>query len=282
VSNASSGGRADGKRQRLPLSAILASMAATDIDALFARTLEGEYEDDAPWEAVQALRRMGTRPVFDKAAEWAESAEPLVRARGVDVLAQLGKTAEHPANSFPEESYAAVVKALQREQHLQPLDSALAALGHLDDDRAVPLLAAFRSHGSPEIRFTVACSLGSYPNDALSVANLLAMMEDADGKVRDWATFGLGVLGDVDSAQIRDALFRRLDDSNEDVREEALVGLAKRHDTRSLPMLIDALQQPAISRRVVEATYTLLGMDDDRKDWSGQDYVNALRERFRF
>jgi HEAT repeat protein len=106
------------------------------------------------------------------------------------------------------------------------------------------------------------------------------MMEDSDEKVRDWATFGLGVLGDCDSDEIRDSLHRKLSDSNSDVREEALIGLAKRNDTRSLPMLIDALERPTMTARIVEAAYTLLGMDDDRKDWSGRDYANALRERF--
>jgi HEAT repeat protein len=169
---------------------------------------------------------------------------------------------------------------LQQETELQPLNSAISALGHLYDSRAIPLIAAFRSHPDAEIRFTVACSLGSFPNDALSVEALLVMMEDSDEKVRDWATFGLGVLGDCDSDEIRDSLHRKLSDSNSDVREEALIGLAKRNDTRSLPMLIDALERPTMTARIVEAAYTLLGMDDDRKDWSGRDYANALRERF--
>jgi HEAT repeat protein len=256
-------------------------MTESDIDQLFARTLEGDYEDDAPWEAVHALRRIGTRQVFDKAAEWVESSAPLQRARGINVLAQLGKTAERPTNSFPLESYAVVTKALQQERELQPLNSAIAALGHLDDVRAIPLIAAFHAHPSAEIRFSAACALGSFPNDGLSVATLLALMEDADDEVRDWATFGLGVLGDEDSAEVRDALYRRLSDSNTDVREEALVGLAKRHDMRSLAAVIDELEQPAISRCIVEAAYTLLGMDNDRKDWSGRDYADALRQRFR-
>ena len=38
-----------------------------------------------------------------------------------------------------------------------------------------------------------------------------------------------------------------------DTREEALVGLAKRHDTRILPQLIQELEQPGINYRVVEA-----------------------------
>ena len=137
-------------------------MTDGDIDELFAQTLKGDYDDDKPWNAVHALRRIGTRQVFDKAVERMESAEPLERARGLDVIAQLGKTAEHPSNRFPQESYDAVVKAVQQERELQPLNSAISALGHIDDPRAVPLIAAFHSHPSDEVRFTVACALGCF------------------------------------------------------------------------------------------------------------------------
>jgi HEAT repeat protein len=55
-------------------------------------------------------------------------------------------------------------------------------------------------------------------------------MEEAEADVRDWATFGVGVLGDQDSIELRESLRRRLNDSNTDAREEAVVGLAKRND----------------------------------------------------
>jgi len=95
-------------------------MTDSDIDELFAQTLQGDYDDHEPWDAVQSLRRIGTRQVFDKAVEWIESAARLERARGLDVIAQIGKTAEHPSNSFPQESYDAAgglrveVRVIQR------------------------------------------------------------------------------------------------------------------------------------------------------------------------
>ena len=143
-------------------------------------------------------------------------------------------------------------------------NSAISALGHLDDPRAIPLIAALHSHPSEQIRFTVACALGSFPNDPLSVQTLLILMEDADADVRDWATFGLGVLGDQDTPEIREALFHRLNDQDLNAREEALVGLAKRHDTRILPDLISALEQSSIGDRVVEAAYTILELDQPK------------------
>lgn len=88
-------------------------MNLDEINELFARTLLGNYDDDEPWAAVLALRRDGSRAVFEKAAAWCKSENPLQRARGADVLAQLGKTLEHRQNSFPEESYSAIVICLR-------------------------------------------------------------------------------------------------------------------------------------------------------------------------
>jgi HEAT repeat protein len=106
------------------------------------------------------------------------------------------------------------------------------------------------------------------------------LMEDADEDVRDWATFGLGVLGDSDSTDIRDALLRRLGDPNEDVREEAIAGLGKRQDQRVLPSLLAALERPPVTDRVIEGAYHLLEMENDRKGWGPGEYAAALRERF--
>jgi HEAT repeat protein len=257
-------------------------MTSQEIDDLFARALYGEYEDDSPWEAVSTLRRIGSREVFDRAVEWSKSEDSLVRARGIDVLAQLGRTAEHPTNNFPDESYLLVSRLLQKESELQPLSSAISALGHINNPLAIPLITRHSRHPSAEIRFSVACALGSFAllNDPRAVETLLALMEDTDDDVRDWATFGLGVLSDSDSAEIRDALFRRTSDSNEDVQEEAMVGLGKRRDPRVLLPLITALEQPSMTDRVIEAAYLILEMKEDRKDWKGRDYVKALRQRF--
>lgn len=255
-------------------------MASAEIEELFAKTLYGDYEDDAPWEAVRALRRLGTREVFVKAAEWCQSNEPLARARAADVLAQLGKTTEHRTNSFPEESYSAVVELLQNETKPRPLASAIAALGHLENTNAVPLIAQFHSHPSADVRFDVAFALGCFPNEALSVRILLDQMHDSDDNVRDWATFAVGTLSDADSSEIRDALGHALDDPDEDVHEEAMVGLAKRQDTRVLSTVFAAIQRADTSVRVLESAYLLLGMHTEKEGWQARDYYAALREKF--
>jgi HEAT repeat protein len=257
-------------------------MAMEQIDELFAQTLRGDYDDDAPWQSVRALQRMGTREVCDRAVEWCRSEDELRRARGADILAQIGKTAEHPSNAFPEDSYAAISRMLRRENHARPLNSAISALGHLGNPAAAALLIEnqVQFHPSPDVRCATAFALGSFADDPNAIAVLLLLMRDPDDDVRDWATFGLGTQSDSDCEEIRDTLLRRVSDSNENVREEAIVGLSRRKDTRVLPALIVELQQPDVTRLTLEAAREMLGMQEDREDWSGDDYVAALRERF--
>ncbi len=221
-------------------------MAEESIDELFAQALSGEYDDETAWEAVLALRHIGTRQVFHRAADLCKSSDPLSRARGADVLAQLGRTEDHKTNCFPEESDLLVRDLVQREMHICPLAAGIAALGHIENPLAIPLVASFSLHTSPEIRFSVTLALGCFPNDSLAVASLLQLAQDLDDDVRDWAIFGLGVLSDVDSPAIRETLIQCLKDPNEDVREEAMAGLGKRKDTYLLPMLLTALEQNEI------------------------------------
>jgi len=255
-------------------------MVAPQLNDIFARTLSGDYDDDAPWEAVRTLHRMGSREVFEYAAEWCSAPSPLKRARGADVLAQLGKTVEHPCNNFPDESFAVVSSLVRQEKDPLPLLSAIHALGHIGNPQAVPLVIEHRLHPKPEVRFAVACALGNFADDPSAIEALLALTQDVDNDVRDWATFGVGVLGHGDSSEIRDALVKRLGDSDEDVREEAMVALGKRKDERVLSALLSALEQDVTPDRAVEAASEMLDMQNEGEDWKGADYAAALRGRF--
>jgi HEAT repeat protein len=250
------------------------------IEELFAETLKGEYDDEAPWHAVHALRQIGSREVFDRAAAWCRSDEPLQRARGAEVLAQLGCTSDHPENNFPEESFNAVVALAENEKHIEPLSSAIHALGHIGDPRATPLLVRYTTHPESEIRFAVACACGSFANEPAVVAVLLELMRDADEDVRDWATFGLGTLGTVDTPEIRDAFAERLNDSSADVVDEALAGLAQRRDPRALPLILERLRQPDVDDHTLESAGAMLGMRAGKQQMAPEDYISALQLRF--
>jgi HEAT repeat protein len=181
---------------------------------------------------------------------------------------------------FRDESYSLIRQMLEREQDPLVLDSAICALGHLDNANAVPLILRYQDHPAGSIRFAVAFALGCFPNDPQSVRCLVKLTSDAWASVRDWAVFALGVLGDSDSPEIREALLRCLQDANEDVREEAAHGLGNRRDQRLIPTLLTMLDKPELTCRVTEAAAALLGMDHDPPEWTAADYQAALASKF--
>ena len=259
-------------------------MDSEKLQSLFAQTLAGDYEGHEAWDAVTALRQNGSRAVFEHAAEWIRAADPLKRARAADILCQLRRAGPlvmpaEPEWMFRDESYELIAGMLPSEQNPMVLVSAISALGHLGRPAAIPLIMQYRDHLEEPVRFAVACSLGSFPNDSQSIAGLLELTIDASSDVRDWAIFGLGVLGDTDSPEIRNALLRCLNDSDQDVREEAAVGLGKRHDARVVPALLAMLDQNG-DYRPFEAAAALLGLDSIPEDWSHADCKAALRAKF--
>jgi HEAT repeat protein len=265
------------------------AVTKAEIDELFAKTLVGDYDDEddegGPWEAVSALQAIASdetagRPVFDKAVQWARDKKPAKRRRGVDILAQLGKTEDSPDVVFAKESYAIIVGVLEDELDPEVIDSCLVAFGHLGNVAAVPLIIEHRKNTDPDVRFAVAFGLSCFADEPDSIRVLLELMEDNDPDVRDWATFGLGVQGSADTPEIREALLERLDDGNPDTREEAVAGLGKRKDLRVLPDLLDLLQEEEVSYGVVEAACLLLDMPEINEEWGAEEYVNALTARY--
>jgi hypothetical protein len=79
--------------------------------------------------------------------------------------------------------------------------------------------------------------------------------------------------------QCREALLARRTDTEEDVREEATVGLGKRCDLWLLPVL-RALLAPELNLRVAEAASAMLGLGEDPVKWEAEDYKRALDETF--
>jgi HEAT repeat protein len=260
------------------------ALTPESIDELFRQTLVGDYDDDedrgGPWEAVSKLQAIGSRAVWEHAAGWARNNKPNKRRRGIDILAQLGKSEENPQVAFAEETYAIVVETLETELDPQIIDSCLVAFGHLGNPAAVPLILPYQKNEDPDVRFAACFALSCFADDARSVAALLALTEDPDDDIRDWATFGLGVKSNADSEAIREALLERLDDENQDTREEAVAGLGKRGDLRALPTLIDLLHEEEVSYGVVEAACHLLEMTEVNEEWAADDYIQALQDRY--
>jgi HEAT repeat protein len=183
---------------------------------------------------------------------------------------------------FRAESYDLITRMLKEENDPYALGSEIAALGHLDNAAAVPLVTKFAKHPDENVRFAVACALGSYSfhDVPLSVDALRGLMEDTDQDVRDWAIFGLGVQGNADSEEIRAAFLRHLDDPFLDARIEAACALGKRHDARLAEPLIRMFKKDGALNGLVEAAKELLELSEDLPDWFETEYIAAIESRF--
>jgi HEAT repeat protein len=224
------------------------------------------------WLAVSALQRIGTREVLDQALELVASDNPRLRWRAVDILGQLGS----PNRTFPDECLDTALRLLNSDLDPGVLVSAAIALGHLKDPRGIDALVGRLNHGDAEVRHAVASALGGN-SDPRAIAALIELTTDEDASVRDWATFGIGVQGELDTPEIREALYRRLDDLDEETRFEALRGLARCGDLRVAQPLIDALQANPEDTTLHEPAWTLLKIDDVNDDHTTDEFIERIQ-----
>ena len=141
---------------------------------------------------------------------------------------------------------------LSAEEDAQVLSSILIALSFQDSADAISLIIRFADHSNPAVRHAVVLALASTEcSDA--IACLCAQSKDADDNVRDWATFTLGTLFETDTPRIRDALFERITDRHDDTRGEALLGLARRKDSRVIDALHKEFESDCVGALAVEA-----------------------------
>jgi HEAT repeat protein len=214
------------------------------------------------WHFVGLLQRRGDREVLDRGLGLTTSESIEARSLGIDILGQLGI----PARTFPDECVTRLIELLEQEFDPLILRDICIALGHLKDPRSIEPQLKFCLHPEWEVRYGVVSGL-SNQEDERAIAGLIQLSTDVCPIVRDWATFGLGTLIEVDTPAIREALYQRLigeDRQNEETAEiyaEALAGLANRQDERVLPRLIAELMSDDVGNVTIQAAEA---MADDR------------------
>ncbi len=208
-----------------------------DLAELIARARVEWVDEDEEWEPhTCALAARGSREVLDAMIELSADPEPTARELAAHVLGQLG----WQERAFPQEQGAALTAMAEREQDTSVVAAIAYAFGHLGGSSGQDWVLGLREHPDAEVREAVAFALGGRSGPDV-LAALIALSADDDLDVRDWATFALGTLSENDGAPLRDALAARLDDEDEDVRLEAVHGLALRGDPRATEPARDLL-----------------------------------------
>ena len=251
----------------------MAAQQTRPIAELFSAATDWTDEESIDvWKAVGDLQEIGSREVFERALEFTTSDDPRLRARGLDILGELGV----PNRPFLEESLAVAIRLATHDAHPHVLEAAASALGHLGDPRATSVLVKLANHSAPDVRWEVAIGLGRH-TEPEAIATLIDLMNDPDADVRDWATFGLGQNGTLDTPAIREALYQRLDDTDKDTRYEAMCGLARCGDLRVVRPLTEALSdEPGNFALFLPATM-LLNIPERTEGLTADELIARLR-----
>ena len=198
------------------------------LDELFAAAVAGDEK------AVSQLRRDAREVVYLRAVSMCSSTVVAERVAGLVVLSQwaIGRGLR-----FVEERVALGMLAVV-DPEIDVVRAGAWVLSHLNfsSETAERALVGLRDSLDAEVRLAVAHGLGMRAG-VEGVETLVLLTRDADDDVRNWATFGLVDMVDADTPEIREALRARLADSFEDVRLEAIWGLARRRDPEGLAIL---------------------------------------------
>lgn len=219
---------------------------------LVKKILEANNEDY--WAKVRALQMMNGQTVVAFAINLTRSAIPSERQLGADILAQIERT----THSSQEEVLSALLDILGRDDNPDVLYSALVALGHYSSPSIISAVVRFLKHPVPVVREGVAYALNGY-SDQSAISALVELCYDPDRDVRDWASYALSseLSASADSPELRNALRHCLMDDDNEIRAQAMLGLALRKDKSVLDALIRELSEEVILDDVIEAAREL-------------------------
>ncbi len=200
-----------------------------------ALTKEADRDDDAYWKPIAALQHRLPQ-ILERVQELSGSSEEKSRDTAATILGQGWVGTKFTSDRCAE----ILLQMLAKEPSPSVLASIIFALGHLHDSRAVEPLVILRTHPDAHVRYAVVSSLCGH-DDSQAIGAMIACSSDPDRDVRNWATFGLGAQIETDTPAIREALIARLDEEDDEIRGEAIVGLARRGDFQVLAPLLKEL-----------------------------------------
>lgn len=208
-------------------------------EQLMAFVLDPSCQEDSDeyWSAVRILQHRMEEPLFEKMRALILNGNEREREFAADVVAQ----SRVKDKQWSERCVQLLLDALKHEASTKVLESICHALGHHQSDNAIEPLIKLQNHDDAGVRLAVVHGL-TCSNNPAAIAALISLSADAAADVRNWATFGLGSMTEEDSSAIRDALEKRLTETDDEIFGEALVGLALRGDTRVAKPLLETVE----------------------------------------
>jgi len=206
-----------------------------------------ESDEASRWPIIEQLRNLSAETILHEADKSFRRNCTLERSIMADVLGGF----ENAGAGISTKCVELLKSTIRHEENPSVLLHLLAALSnHSFNDTSD--IRALANHPDCEVRRSVTRALVSHKDDQ-TTATLIQLSRDTDAGVRDWATFGIGTMNDNDTPEIREALYDRLNDLDEDTRSEAIVGLAERRDSRVLEALKQELLSPTFQTIILEA-----------------------------
>lgn len=205
---------------------------------LVSQALNAKDEEET-WEAVGVLWYRPSRDLLNTAQRLLQSKVPRERLLGVRML---GQGTLIPDRADPDDSLALLLPLLDHEQDPEVLSAIGWALGQIEDPRGIGPLIRLKAHPKSDVRHGVALGLFGQPDD-LAITTLIELSQDTDTKVRNWAVFALAQMYEVDTPNLRAALWARVADQSKETRDEATRGLALRADPTIVGVILQEFAQ---------------------------------------
>jgi HEAT repeat protein len=203
-------------------------------DTLLSRAIKAKTTNSR-WSNISKLRKRPSKELFLKCYDLTKSKVVARRSIGIDILAQFGIT----PRPFLKETLKLFFELLDKENSPKVLMSLLSAIGHNNDRLTrtqIDKLCSFSNTDNEYVKEGLVFSLLSVDNKN-AIDTLIRLSSDRLSHVRDWSTFGIGSQVDRDSKKIREALWKRINDKDQNTKLEALVGLARRKDKRIVDVI---------------------------------------------
>jgi len=198
-------------------------------DKLLSHLLNNK-SDRTRWDNISVLRSRPSQKLFLKCVNLIKAINPKRRTLGIDILAQLGTT----PRPFFKQTIKLYFDLLNNETNPEVLMVLFYAIGHNNEKlskRQIDKLCTFSDTKDNLIKEGLVSALLGV-NDLSAIDALIKLSSDKLNHIRNWATFGIGTQVERNNKRIREALWDRIKDQDQETKLEAILGLAKRKDKR--------------------------------------------------